>query len=126
MPVYEYRCNACGRQASFTFKTYGEYDVARNSGLVCPACGSESLTRLISRVAVARPSRDFSTLDSGEMLNVLEGGDTREIGQMFEQVGQDQALDNPEMAEVGKRLLKGDSPERIERDLGPADSSASS
>ena len=126
MPVYEYRCNACGRPASYRFKTYRDYDAAVEAGLVCPVCGSASLTRLISRVTVARPSRDFSELSSGEMLNVLEGGDTREIGQMFEQVGQDQALDNPEMAEVGKRLLNGESPERIERDLGPADSSPAS
>jgi hypothetical protein len=51
---------------------------------------------------------------------VLEGGDTREIGRMFEQVGQDQALDDPTMREVGERLMKGESPERIERDLDSA------
>ncbi len=120
MPVYEYRCNACGQPATFTYKSYAAYDAAREAGLTCPHCGVQDLTRLISRVALAKPGRDYGALSSGEMLNVLEGGDTREIGRMFEQVGQDQALDDPTMREVGERLMKGESPERIERDLDSA------
>ncbi len=117
MPVYEYRCNACQRPATFTYKSYSAYDAALAAGLVCPHCGATDLVRLISRVTLAKPSYDFGTMSSGEMLNVLEGGDTREIGRMFEDVGQDQALDDPVMRDVGKRLMKGESPERIERDL---------
>jgi len=120
MPVYEYRCNACGRPVTLNYKSYAAYDAARAAGLTCPHCGSADLTRLISRVAVARPGRDYGAMSSGEMLNVLEGGDTREIGRMFEQAGQDQALDDPAMREVGERLLKGESPGSIERDLDSA------
>lgn len=119
MPVYEYRCNACGRRVTLNYKTYAAYDAAREAGLTCPYCGAADLARLISRVAVAKPGRDYSSLSSDEMLNVLEGGDTREIGRMFTQAGQDEAMDDPSMREVGERLLKGESPESIERDLGP-------
>ncbi|MFN8378875.1 MAG: zinc ribbon domain-containing protein [Anaerolineae bacterium] len=117
MPVYEYRCNACGRPVTLTYKSYAAYDAARDTGLTCPFCGAADLSRLISRVTLAKPGRDYGSLSSGEMLNVLEGGDTREIGQMFEQVGQDQAMNDPTMREVGERLLRGESPGSIERDL---------
>jgi putative FmdB family regulatory protein len=123
MPVYEYRCNACEQPATFIYKTVAAYDEARTVGLVCPHCGASNLTRLISRVTLARPGRDYGALSSGEMLNVLEGGDTREIGRMFEQVGQDEALNDPTMRDVGKRLMNGESPDRIERDLDSAASS---
>lgn len=124
MPVYEYRCNVCGRPQTFAFKTVSAYEAAQAEGLVCPDCGATDLSRLIRRVTIAKPGRDFATLSSGEMLNVLEGGDTREIGRMFEQVGQDQALADPAMREVGERLMKGESPGRIESDLNAAGASA--
>lgn len=117
MPVYDYRCNVCHQPISFTFKSISAYNNALAEGLVCPHCGVRDLARIIKQVAVARPGRDYGAMSSGEMLNVLEGGDTREIGRMFEDVGQDQALDDPVMRDVGKRLLKGEAPERIERDL---------
>ena len=28
MPVYEFRCNGCGRKVTLTYKTYAEYDAA--------------------------------------------------------------------------------------------------
>lgn len=126
MPVYEYRCNACHQPMTFTFRSITAYDEARSAGLRCPHCGAVDLSRVIRRVAVARPGRNYATMDSGEMLNVLEGGDTREIGRMFEQVGQDQALGDPTMRTVGERLMKGESPERIERDLESLSPSAGS
>ena len=54
MPAYEYRCNACGRPVTLTYKSYAAYDEARAAGLTCPQCGAADLTRLISRVAVAK------------------------------------------------------------------------
>ncbi len=120
MPVYEYRCNACGRPVTYSYRSVRDYEAAREAGLICPHCGASNLTRLISRVTLAKPGRDYASMSSGEMLNVLEGGDTREIGRLFEQAGQDQALDDPTMRDVGERLLKGESPGRIEADLASA------
>jgi putative FmdB family regulatory protein len=117
MPAYDYRCNACKRKVSLFYKSYKDYDAANENGHVCPNCGSTELTRVIGRVAVQRPSRDYSKLDSNEMLSVLEGGDSREVGRMMHQLGQDEAVNDPTMQEVAGRLMKGDDPERIERDL---------
>ena len=121
MPVYEYRCNACGRKAALFYKTYKDYDAATaNHTQTCPHCGSPDLKRLISRVAIQRPSRDFSKMSSDEMLSVMETGDSRELGRMMQQVGQDEAVNDPAFGEITERLMKGDDPERIESDLGAA------
>jgi putative FmdB family regulatory protein len=82
MPSYEYRCNNCGRPLTFSYRTYKEYDEAER---VCPHCGSADLTRLISRVAIAKSSLNYANMSSDQMLSVLEGGDTREIGTLFQQ-----------------------------------------
>ena len=117
MPTYEYRCKNCGREVTLTYKTYKDYDAATPA---CTYCDSTDLTRLISRVAIARPGRNFANMESDEMLNVLEGGDPREVGEMMRQLGQDEEGLGDTYNEVTNRLLKGESPEKIERDLGPA------
>ncbi|MEP7292236.1 MAG: zinc ribbon domain-containing protein [Chloroflexota bacterium] len=127
MPVYDYRCNACGRKTAFFYKTYKDYDAALSGHTqVCPHCGGRDLTRLISRVTIARPGRDYAKMSSDEMLSVMEGGDGREMGQMMHQLGQDEAVSDPAFSEVTERLLKGEDPERIEADLGKAAASAGS
>ncbi len=115
MPVYEYRCNNCGRKVTLFYKTYKDYDAAEKH---CPYCGSAALTRLISRVAVAKPSRSYANMDSDEMLSVLEGGDPREVGRMMHELGQDEAINDPAFNEMTRRLMKGDDPAKIDADLG--------
>lgn len=115
MPVYEYRCNNCGRKLSLSYKTYKDYDAAEKR---CTHCGSDALTRLISRVAVAKPSRSYANMDSDEMLSVLEGGDPREVGRMMHELGQDEAISDPAFNEMTQRLMKGDDPAKIDADLG--------
>jgi putative FmdB family regulatory protein len=115
MPVYEYRCNTCGRKLNLFYKTYKDYDAAEKR---CTHCGSAALTRLISRVAVAKPSRSYANMSSDEMLSVLEGGDPREVGRMMHELGQDEAIDDPAFQEMTRRLMKGEDPDKIEADLG--------
>lgn len=118
MPVYDYRCNACGRKSPLMYKTIAAYDEARNTGtLTCPHCGAHDLTRLISRVAIPRPAQNYANMSPEQMVSVLEGGNSREVGEMFRQVGGDEAASDPQMAEVTDRLLRGESPDKIERDM---------
>jgi putative FmdB family regulatory protein len=114
MPAYDYRCNQCGRSVTLFYKTYKDFDTATHT---CPHCNSTELIRLISRVAVARPTRDYANMSSDEMLNVLEGGDSREVGSMFEQVGARDPSLGEDYYEATQRLLRGESPEAIEKDL---------
>jgi putative FmdB family regulatory protein len=114
MPSYDYRCNTCGRPLVFSYRTYQAYDEAER---VCPHCGSADLTRLISRVAIAKPTQKYANMSSREMLSVLEGGDSREIGTLFQQVGAGVPSGDGEYHEVTNRLLQGEKPDSIESDL---------
>lgn len=119
MPSYEYRCDNCGRPLMFSYRTYKEYDEAER---VCPHCGSADLTRLISRVAIAKSGQNYANMSSNQMLSVLEGGDSREIGTLFQQVGAAVPSSDGEFHEVTNRLLQGEKPDSIESDLrGRAD-----
>jgi putative FmdB family regulatory protein len=117
MPVYDYRCNQCKRRVALFYKTYKDYDQAIHT---CPNCGSTNLTRLIGRVAVAHPSRNYAGMSSDEMLNVLEGGNGREVGEMMHQLGQDEAVNDPMFREASERLMRGEDPESVGADMEAA------
>lgn len=115
MPSYDFQCKSCGERFVLAYKSYQDYDEATHT---CPHCGSTDLTRLISRVAIAKPGRDLANLSANEMLSVMEGGDSREVGELFRQVGDSVpgGMD-AEYNTVTDRLLSGDKPEHIEADL---------
>ena len=46
MPIYEYRCDECGRITEVFHKTFES-----NERIACPHCGSEKLKKLISAPA---------------------------------------------------------------------------
>jgi putative FmdB family regulatory protein len=114
MPSYDYRCNACGRAVTLFYKSYRDYDAATHT---CPYCQSTDLTRVIRRVAIARGTPQYDKMSANQMLSVLEGGDSREIGQMFQQVGASVPGSDREYHEVTNRLLRGEAPNTIESDL---------
>jgi putative FmdB family regulatory protein len=116
MPYYDYRCNNCGRPFALFYKSYKDYEAAES--FTCPNCGSTDVTRRIRRVAIAQPSRDLSSISSNEMLSVMEGGDSREVGRMFQQVADTTGEDlGATYTETAQRLLKGESMDSVERDL---------
>lgn len=55
MPIYEYRCDGCGKRSSALLSSYSSPDPA------CPHCGKLGLHRLVST---------FATVSSGD-----DGGD---------------------------------------------------
>lgn len=114
MPSYDYRCNNCQRTIVLTYASYKEYDAATHT---CPHCHSTDLTRLISRVGIAKSSPSYSSMSSNEMLSVLEGGDSREVGQLFKQVGESVPGADREYHEVADRLLRGETMDSVEADL---------
>jgi putative FmdB family regulatory protein len=56
VPIYEYRCEKCGKRSSSLLQSYSSPDP------LCPHCGKPSLRRLVST---------FATVSSGEG----DGGD---------------------------------------------------
>ena len=126
MPVYEFRCNDCGRKVALRYATVAEYSEATPA---CPRCRSTNLTRLISRVAIK--SSPLSRLLSGDVdddtaFDDLENADPATLGRMLREMGDEVGEDmGPEFEEVVSRLERGESPEDIEASLPDFDDDTS-
>jgi len=61
VPIYEYRCSACGKRSSALLPSYSSPDPA------CPHCGKSELKRLVSTFATVRSGDgdDFGGDDFG-------------------------------------------------------------
>jgi putative FmdB family regulatory protein len=112
MPIYEYRCNACGRTFAFL------YGVSRDSrDPACPACQGKDLARLISRVARVR-SEDAMLEDLADPTKIGDVEDPRSLAKWAKQMGSalgDEAGEDfgsvvDEMMEAERRGPGGDAP----------------
>jgi putative FmdB family regulatory protein len=123
MPTYDYRCNQCGRKFALFYKSYKDYEAAETH--TCPHCQSIDVTRRISRVAIAQPARDLSNLSANEMLSVMDGGNSREVGKMFQQVADSTGEDlGASFNDAARRLSSGESIDKVERDLAASSPAA--
>ena len=114
MPLYDYRCLECNKRFD-VFLTYAEYG---SKPVTCNHCGSESVTRKIGRIRIAK-SED-SRLDDISDPSSLEGleNDPQALGKMMRKMSGELGEEMPpEFDEVVDRLEKGQSPDEIERDL---------
>ncbi|MBK8902723.1 MAG: zinc ribbon domain-containing protein [Anaerolineaceae bacterium] len=115
MPLYDYRCQACGKPARLQF-SYSEYGKVQP---VCPHCGSLDIKRRISRVALAKSedARLDSMMDDSS-LDGLDENDPRSLGKFMRKMGNEMGEDlGDEFDEVVDRLEKGESPEAIEQSM---------
>lgn len=117
MPSYDFRCKNCGQHSTLFYKTIHAYTEATPT---CPNCNSTNLTRIIDRVNVPRVHYNYSDMNPNEMLSVLESGDSRRVGEMFEQItGSDEVDDN--FRDVTERLKRGESMDSIEEGIESGD-----
>ncbi len=115
MPTYDYSCNHCGRAFALFYKSYKDYDAAVPA---CPHCQATDVSRKIKGVTIASPSRNLANLTSGDMLSVLDSGDSKEVGKLFQQVGESAGADMGQTyQEATQRLLKGESIPSVEKSL---------
>ena len=68
MPIYEYRCEECGKRSSSLLQSYSSPDPA------CPHCGKHALRRLVSTFATARSSEGDGG-DGGDFGDDIGGGE---------------------------------------------------
>lgn len=114
MPAYDFRCNNCDEEFTLTYKSVASYAKAEPT---CNNCQSEDLKRIIRKVNVASVSRDYTRLNAGEMLNVFESGDSKQVGKMFDQIGGTNPALGAEYHEATQRLIKGESMDNVESSL---------
>ena len=114
MPAYDFRCKDCGTEFTLTYRSFKAYDEATPK---CTNCQSTDLARVINRINVASPARDFTSMNPKEMLGVFESGDSREVGKMFDQIGGTSPELGVQYHEVTQRLLKGESMDKVEKSL---------
>lgn len=57
MPIYEYRCNGCGRRVQLLFRSFSAVADPK-----CSHCGSADLNRLPSRVSSVRSDTAYQNL----------------------------------------------------------------
>ncbi len=81
MPIYEYRCNACGRTFAFL------YGVGRDSrDPACPACQGKDLVRLMSRIARVR-SEEAMLEDLADPTKIGDVEDPRSLAKWAKKMG---------------------------------------
>lgn len=120
MPIYEYRCNDCGRRVTLFWRSFSELE---ETPPCCSFCGGEDLTRLVSRVAVARSEESrLEDLADPSSLAGLDENDPKSMARWMRKMSQEMGEDlGSEFDEVIDRLESGQSPEDIEEampDLG--------
>ena len=108
MPIYDYRCQGCGRRISLLFQTYAAAEHA-----ACPHCGSTDLSRLVTRFAVMRS--DDSVLD--DLADRAAWGDVDEndphsVARWARRMGHEMGEDlGPEYGEMVDRMEAGELPD---------------
>lgn len=120
MPIYEYRCNGCGRRVTLFWRSFSEIGETPPR---CSFCGGEDLTRLVSRVAVVRSEEGrLEDLADPSSLAGLDENDPKSMARWMRKMSQEMGEDlGPEFYEVVDRLEAGQSPEEVEEgmpDLG--------
>ncbi|MGA9348415.1 MAG: zinc ribbon domain-containing protein [Anaerolineae bacterium] len=120
MPIYEYRCNDCGRRVTLFWRSFSELGEALPR---CSFCGGEDLTRLASRVAVVRSEESrLEDMADPSSLASLDENDPKSMAHWMRKMSQEMGEDlGPEFDEVVDRLEAGQNPEEIEEampDLG--------
>lgn len=100
MPIYEYKCGACGRIFDLLIRSH-------NQEPRCKHCDSAKLKRLVSRPGLVR-SR--SAGDSGELRPVNPRRAVENMSRLYDKTGLDPGQG---FAEVAKRAAAGDSPQEL-------------
>jgi len=69
MPIYEYRCGACGKRSSALLASYSSPDPE------CPHCGKSELKRLVSTFATVRSDDGGDDFGGGDFGGEDDHGD---------------------------------------------------
>jgi putative FmdB family regulatory protein len=123
MPIYEYRCQACGKKQNIFWRSLSAVNESKSK---CVRCGSSKLVRLMSKVRVVRGASESNGASANgsddALMNEMAGldeNDPRALAGFMRKMAQESGEDmGPEFDEVVGRLEKGEDPEKIEQSMG--------
>ncbi len=99
MPIYEFRCERCGRVQSFLMS------ITDKSTPVCKFCGAKELKRLISKVIVRLSEETrLEKLADPSRWGDIDENDPRSIGKLLDRMGTLSGVD--EFDEVKEEIEK--------------------
>lgn len=115
MPIYEYYCQTCRKEISIWF---GSIAQAAARAAICTDCGGESLTRLISNVAVARsdPAAAQQSCSPAHSAGSVRGESPQALAQAMRAAGAGRDM-GKDFQEVAGRLETGESATSVEASL---------
>lgn len=110
MPIYEYRCQECGRRLSVFQRS-----MSAPVSAACDRCGSLHLERLMSRVSVVRSSDSIlDSYDDERMLADVDENDPRSVARWARRMGSELGEElGPEFDEMVERMEAGEMPEEL-------------
>lgn len=111
MPIYEYRCPACGKKSSRIWMRLPS--AAEEGALACPSCGAGRLARLMSRFATPKSEeRRLESLADGSSLGGLDENDPRGMARAMRRMSEESGEPiEGEDAEVLERMEAGELPD---------------
>lgn len=89
MPIYEYECQGCRRRVSLLVRSLASAEAPR-----CPRCGSDALSRLMSRFAT--PKSEDARLESAadpSLHGDLDENDPRSVARFVKRMGEEMGED---------------------------------
>jgi len=106
MPIYEYRCAACGKKT-----TVVTLSVKTAVDPVCQHCGGRDLAKLVSRVAVRRSEESrLESLADPSSLAGLDESDPKSVARWMKKMGREMGDETGE-----------DFDEEVDRAMGEAE-----
>src|SRR3979409_2530455 len=110
MPIYEYHCADCKRRVSLFYQTFSSASAATP---ICPNCGSEHLSRLVSR-AFQLKSEDAQLEDMADpsTFGGIDESDPKSVARWARKLGQQMGEDlGDDWGEMVDRLEAGEGME---------------
>ncbi|MDO8671979.1 MAG: zinc ribbon domain-containing protein [Dehalococcoidia bacterium] len=108
MPIYEFRCKACGRKNSVFLRSFSD-----ECSPACSSCGSQELRRLVSLFSVVKSEESrLDDLTDPSSFGDLDENDPKSMARWARKMGSEMGEDlGPEFDEMVERMEAGESPD---------------